>query len=92
MISDGQYTAVVDRLEGAVAVVLLEADGETVGDFDVPRSDLPREGRHVDAVFDVRVEDGDVVDVDYAEAETNRRRESAQRRFDRLARRPDDEE
>lgn len=92
MTPDGRYTAVLDRFEGEVAVLLLEADGETVDDRDVPRADLPSEGRHVDAVFEIQVENDDIVDVDYAEDETERRHESVRRRFDRLARRPDDEE
>ncbi|MFC6835303.1 DUF3006 domain-containing protein [Halomarina ordinaria] len=87
-----EYTAVLDRFEGDDAVLLLEEDGETVGDVVVPRTDLPSRARRQDAVVTVRIEDDAVVDLDYDPEETTRRREDAQSRFDRLARRPDDEE
>ncbi|WP_254545159.1 DUF3006 domain-containing protein [Halomarina pelagica] len=85
-----EYAAVLDRFEGDDAVLLLEADDRVVGDVVVDRDDLPPEARHQDAVLAVRVEDGEVVAVDYDPDETERRRDEAQARFDRLARRPDE--
>ncbi|MFC7154316.1 DUF3006 domain-containing protein [Halomarina halobia] len=85
-----EYAAVLDRFEGDDAVLLLEDDDGVAGDVVVDRYDLPPEARHQDAVLAVRVEDGEVVGVDYDPDETDRRREDAQSRFDRLARRPDD--
>jgi hypothetical protein len=88
MQADGSYTGVVDRFEGDQAVVLLEADGETVGERALDRTRLPDDGRHVDAVIRVAVRDGDVVDVSYQPDESERRAERAQRRFDELSSRP----
>jgi hypothetical protein len=88
MPADGTYAAVVDRFEGDQAVLLLEADGETVGERVLARDRLPDDGRHVDAVLRVNLEDGDVVDVRYEPEESERRTERARRRFDELSRRP----
>ncbi|SFR32020.1 DUF3006 family protein [Halogeometricum limi] len=79
------YTAVVDRFEEEDAVLLLEADGETVDELVVPRPVLPADGRHRDAVFAVTL-DADRTELVYRPDETDRRRDAAQRRFDRLAR------
>lgn len=88
MTTDGTYTAVVDRFEDDLAVLLLEADGETVDERLLDRERLPDAGRHVDAVVTVELEDDDVVSITYEEAETDERAEDAQRRFDNLSRRP----
>lgn len=88
MPADGTYAAVVDRFEGDQAVLLLEADGETVGERVLARDRLPDDGRHVDAVLRVDLEDGDVVDVRYEPGESEERAERARRRFDELSRRP----
>ena len=95
MPSDGTYTAVVDRFEADLAVLLLEDDGETVCEVVVDEEELPADGRHVDAVLAVELEDDEVVDVTYEEAATEDRSERAQSRFDSLSQRPpseDDEE
>lgn len=91
---DGEYVAVLDRFEGEVAVVLLERDGETVGDVAVSRDCLPEAARRADAVLSVTLDDGAVTAISYDEDATERRAERSQSRFDRLSRRlgdPDDE-
>lgn len=95
MTSDGTYTAVVDRFENGLAVLLLEADGETVGERTLDRTRLPEDGRHVDAVLRVEVRDGDVAGVSSAPEESAQRSERVRRRFDGLSSRPpstDDED
>lgn len=92
MPGDGQYVAVVDRFEGDRAVLLLEDGDEVVDDVAVARDRLPEEGRHQDAVLAVVVQGGRLADVEYRPDETERRAESARERFDRLARRPPDED
>lgn len=95
MTSDGTYTAVVDRFEDGLAVLLLEADGETVGERTLDRAALPEDGRHVDAVLRVEVRDGDVAGVSSEPEESAERSERARRRFDDLSSRPpstDDED
>lgn len=86
----GSLTAVVDRLEGDRAVLVLERDGETAGELVTDAGDLPDDGRHADAVLEVTLCEGRVVSVEYDPAATEARAESAQRRFERLSRRPDD--
>jgi hypothetical protein len=97
MVEDGSYTAVVDRFEvdaddRRLAVLLLEADGGTVGDLVVPAQELPSDARATDAVLSVEVVDGDLAAVQSRPDETDRRAEEAQSRFDRLSRRPGDDE
>lgn len=86
------YTAVVDRIvDGTTAVLLLERDGTTVEQLDLPVGSLPEAGRHEGAVFEVDV----TLSVDeyrhLPDAETERRR-TAQDRLDRLSKRLGDEE
>ena len=88
MIPDGEYVAVVDRFEGDLVVVLVEDDSEMVAEYAVPESQLPEDGCHQDAILEVVVQDGDLVDASYDETETERRSTEAQNRFDRLAERP----
>lgn len=92
MIPDGEYVAVVDRFEDDLAVLLVEDDGETVGELAVPRRRLPGAGCHQDAVLDVTVRDGSLARARYDESETDRRSTEAQDRFDRLAERPPSED
>ncbi|SFR96744.1 Protein of unknown function [Halomicrobium zhouii] len=91
MPTDGTYTAVVDRFEADLAVLLLEDDGETVGEVVVDEEALPEDGRHVDAVLAVELDDDELVGVTYEEAETEDRSEQAQSRFDSLSQRPPSE-
>lgn len=92
MTTDGTYTAVVDRFEEELAVLLLEENGETVGEVVVDQERLPEKGQHVDAVLQVELENDELVDVTYEEQETDDRSERAQRRFDDLSQRPPSEE
>lgn len=91
MVRDGTYTAVLDRFEGAYAILQLEADGEARDQVMVERTDLPEDGQHQDAVFTVEVSDTELVAVAYEPETTDDRREAAQDRFDRLSRRLDDD-
>jgi hypothetical protein len=94
MIPDGTYTAVLDRIEDGLAALVVEVDGTSADELLVEPTALPEEARHADAVLTVEVQDGTMVEASYRPSETERRRESAQSRFDRLAERPpsDDEE
>ena len=85
------YTAVVDRIVEGRAVLLLEADGETVDQRDLPADDLPGDGRHEGAVFEATVEDGTIADLAYRPGTEADRREAAQDRFDHLSKRLDEE-
>ena len=69
-------------------MLLLEADGEVVGDVAVAPERLPRRGRRPDAVLTVVVEDGELIEARYRAEESREREETAQSRFDRLAERP----
>ncbi|WP_132059393.1 DUF3006 domain-containing protein [Halorussus amylolyticus] len=91
MIPDGRYTAVVDRFEGERAVLLVEDGEETVGEMAVREGRLPDDARHQDAILRVTVQNGNLVGASYDPDESERRRSEAQSRFDRLARRPDDD-
>lgn len=88
----GSFTAVLDRFEGDLAVLLLEDDGETVDELVVEERRLPDDGRHEGSVFDVEVEGGHLKRASYRPEETRRRRESVRERFDRLADRLPDED
>lgn len=83
-----EYRGVLDRFEDDLAVVLLERDGDTVGDIAVPREQLPDEGRHQDAVFTIEMEGGTVQTISYCPEETRKQAEQAQSRFDHLSQRP----
>jgi hypothetical protein len=84
-VSDRTYGAVLDRFEGERAVLLLEADGATADELVVPTALLPPEGRRQDARFTVSVRESGRTEIAYEPAATRRRREAAQRRFDRLS-------
>ncbi len=87
------YIATLDRIvDGQTAVLLLEADDETVDQLDVHITALPAEARHEGAVLEVTLEAGDLRDADYLPAVTQSRTESAQDRLDRLSRNFSDQE
>ncbi len=88
MIPDGEYTAVVDRIEDGLAAVLIEEDGTDVYELLVEPTKLPEGGQHADDVLTVEVRDGELIEANYEPSETEDRRESAQNRFDQLAERP----
>ena len=87
MIPNGIYTAVLDRFEDDLAALEVEGDDERY-ELAVPTASLPEEGRSVDAVLVIEVDDGELIDAAYKPAETEDRKESAQSRYDRLSRRP----
>ena len=82
------FTAVLDRFEEEQAVLLLESEGETVDELIMHRDELPESGRHQDAIFTVTVDEETVQEIEYEPTETEERAEAAQQQFDRLARRP----
>lgn len=82
-----QFTGVIDRFEEDLAVILLEADGEVVDEIHLAREDLPADAAHPNAVLAVTLTEGEVTDLSYKSAETTDRKERAQSRFDRLAKR-----
>jgi len=83
-----QLTGVIDRFEGDLAVVLLEAGGDVVDEVTIERDDLPENAAHENAVLSVTLAGDDVLDVSYDDEETTRRTRDARERFDRLAERP----
>ncbi|WP_137288791.1 DUF3006 domain-containing protein [Natronorubrum halophilum] len=86
------YTAVLDRIvDGETAVLLLEADGTVIDEHVLAVEELPEEGRHGGAVFDVELENGALRGVTYRPSVTEERHRSAQDRFDRLSRRLSEE-
>ncbi|UPV73853.1 DUF3006 domain-containing protein [Halorussus limi] len=98
-LADGRYTAVLDRFETTdpagdgdrLAVLLLESGESVVAERTVPAWRLPADARRQDAVLELVVKNGFVVSTEFDPESTERRTESAQSRFDRLAERPDDE-
>ena len=91
-LADGEYTAVVDSIEDGLATVFFERDGDEVGDAVIDADRLPDEGRHADAILDMRVEDGSIATATYDLDRTASRSEAAQDRFDRLSNRPPDDD
>lgn len=85
------YTGVIDRIVDDIAVLLLETEGETVDQHDLPIDAVPEAGRHEGAVFEVTVEDGELRELSYRPETESDRREAAQDRFDRLSKRLDEE-
>lgn len=90
MIEDGTYTATVDRIEEGVAVCLLEDDGEVVDECHLDPRRLPDDCDE-GAVLELTVRDDRVEELRFDPERTAERRERAQRRFDRLSRRPDED-
>lgn len=90
--NDGTYTAVVDRFEDDLAVLLLEADGETVAELSLAKRRLPVNAQHVDAVLTVELADDHPVTISYEPDATADRSAAAQRRFDDLSKRPPSED
>ncbi|SNZ15254.1 Protein of unknown function [Natronoarchaeum philippinense] len=87
-----QLTGVIDRFEGDLAVVLLEADGDVVDETTVERDELPEDAAHANAVLSVTLAEDTVLDVTYDDEETTQREQDARERFDRLAERPPSDE
>ncbi len=87
-----RYTAVLDRIvDGETAVLLLEEDGSVTAERTVPLEELPADGRHEGAVFEVRADEDSILDTTYQAEDERERREQAQNRFDDLSERLSDE-
>lgn len=78
MIDDGTYTAVLDRFEGELAVLVPESDGETLEQIKVATQTLPAEGQHQNALFTVVLRGGELTEATYHPDRTEDRREAAQ--------------
>jgi hypothetical protein len=92
MVDNGTYTAILDRFEDKLAVLVLESDGESGGLLIVESGLLPSDGQHQDALFTVEVREDELVDATYHSERTEQRQESAQSRFDQLSERSDRDE
>ncbi|WP_336363010.1 DUF3006 domain-containing protein [Halalkalicoccus salilacus] len=90
MTDDGTYTATVDRIEEEIAVCLLEDDGEVVDERHLDRERLPADCDE-GAVLELTVRADRIEELSFDPERTRERRERAQRRFDRLSRRPDED-
>lgn len=89
---DGTDTAVLDRVEDGLAVLEISDGEDDTRELVVEVDDLPADGRHPNAVFEIRVTDGELRDATYDRSRSESRREAAQERFDGLASRPADED
>ena len=83
----GTYTAVVDRFENDVAVLVVEIGGERAEQALIDKQDLHEDGRHIDAVYSLSYVAGTIDEIQYQASETRQRKQSSQNRFDRLSRR-----
>lgn len=88
MTLDGTYTGTLDRITEGIAVLLIEADGETVAERRVPAEDLPAEAAAGD-VCALAFEDGTLVDVEVLPDRTAERRRRLRERFEALSERLD---
>lgn len=90
---EGEYTATIDRIvDGETAVLLCEADGDVIDQFDVPIDRLP-DGCVAGGVVSVTVVDNEVVAIEARSEETTTRRERIREKLDRLSKRlPDNDE
>jgi Protein of unknown function (DUF3006). len=87
---DGTFTAVVDRFEEDLAVLVIEDDDETVGEYVTSAGNLPEDGQKVDAVLTATFEEGEIINVSFDENETEQRDTNMKNRLDRLSQRPSD--
>ena len=78
-------TGVVDRIEEAVAVVLVERDGETVDERRLPLDLLSDAAREPGAVLELTIERERVTDAQHDATATERRRSEAEAHLDELA-------
>ncbi len=84
---DGTYTAVIDRIvDGQTAVILIQADGEAIEEYTVAAREVPTNA-DAGSVLEVRIEDGELVEMASLKEQTESRRHAAQNRFDRLSKR-----
>jgi len=87
---NGTFTGVIDRIvDGETAVILIEDDGEVVDEYNLSVENIPSKSDE-GAVLQVRIEDGEIVQMDYLDKKTESRRQAAQDKFDRLSERLSD--
>lgn len=89
MSHSGRFTAVLDRIEDGVAVLLIESDGEVIDEESVEPDDLPA-GVEAGAVLEATYDDGSLRRLVFQPEETDSRRSALRERFDDLAERPPD--
>lgn len=78
------FVASVDRIvDGRFVVLLFEMDGQVVDQLVVPREELP--GVEESDVLRIVVGDGELLDAEPLEEETERRRNRAEERLERLS-------
>jgi hypothetical protein len=87
MLLDGTYTAIVDRIEDGIATLEVDAE-DGLAALEIEAAELPAEARTADAVLEITVVDSTLADVTHDPGETADRANEAQRRFDRLSKRP----
>jgi len=75
-------TAVIDRFEGNMAILLVGEDSKQV---DVPRRTLPRKAREGDHLH-IEIQDGQVMKAEIDAQATEAARQSIQKKLDRLRR------
>ena len=85
---DGEYTATLDRIVSGLGVLLIEEDGNTIDERTVDESELPEGGDEEGAVLTATFADDELVALDPEPEETEARRETARKRFERLSERP----
>jgi hypothetical protein len=87
MVSDGTYTAVIDRIEDGIATLEIDAE-DGLSAVEIEATELPAEARTADAVLEITLADSELAGVTYEPDDTTERANEAQRRFDRLSKRP----
>lgn len=85
---DGEYAATLDRIVSGLGVLLIEEDGATVAERTVEEAELPEGGDEEGAVLTATFESDELVDLAPEPDETDRRRKTARKRFERLSERP----
>ncbi|MCL9815715.1 DUF3006 domain-containing protein [Natronocalculus amylovorans] len=81
------YTGVVDRIvDDTTAVILLERNGTTIEQLDVPKETLPTDGQHEGAVFEITVRFA-IESMEYLPETEVDRKQAAQDRLDGLSKR-----
>ncbi|NLV13064.1 DUF3006 domain-containing protein [Haloarcula argentinensis] len=87
MLPDGTYTAIVDRIEDGIATLEVGTE-DGLSALDIAAAELPADARTTDVVLEITVADSALADVSPEPEETADRASEAQRRFDRLSKRP----
>lgn len=84
---NGTYTAVLDRIAGGVnkAVLLIEEEGETIDEIVLDVEELPKDGQHKRAIFDVRIREGKLIEAEYKPEQEEKRLKKAQEWLDENA-------